>query len=176
MAAAESSRSAWEAGMKLRATGLLWVAAMAAAGAASADPEVLLKCDGVGPGQRFTNAGGWQAFPNPDRAITIIRDKGKLTLELEGEHPISTRAVFPLPQHEIRTFRVMGRDGVQNFHVVQGLYSGQPEVKHSIFGARDGSGVFNMRETTLDHCSVVSPDVAVEKEVAGPPAAEKARR
>src|SRR5207248_8531857 len=107
-----------EAGMKLTLAGLAMGAAVAAAGAALADPEVLVKCDGAGPGQRFTKAGGWQPFENPDRAITITRDKGKLLLELQGEKPISTRSVFPLPQHEIKTFRVLGRDGVQNFHVV----------------------------------------------------------
>jgi len=149
--------------MKLGLAGLALGAAMLA-GAACADPEVLVKCDGPGPGQRFTNAGGWQPFANPDRAITITRDKGKLLLELQGDKPISTRAVFPLPQHEIKTFRVLGREGVQNFHVVKGAYSGQPEVKHSIFAARDGSGVFNMLELTLVNCTVVSPDVDVEPE------------
>lgn len=152
------------------------VGVLAIAGAAWADPEVLVKCDGVGPAQRFTNAGGWQPFPNPDRSVTITRDKGKLFIELEGDPAISTHAVFPLPQHEIKTFRVMSRAGVQNFHVVEGLYSGKPELKHSIFGARDGSGVFNMREYTLDHCPVISPDVAVVKEAAGPPADFKAKR
>ena len=152
------------------------IGALAAAGAACADPEVLVKCDGVGPGQRFTNADGWQPFPNPDRSVVITRDKGKLFIELTGDPALSTRAVFPLPQHDIKTFRVIGRAGVQNFHVVEGLYSGKPELKHSIFAARDGSGVFNMREYTLDHCSVISPDVAVVKEAAGPPADSKARR
>jgi hypothetical protein len=156
--------------MRLGLAGMVIGAAMLAAGAASADPEVLVKCDGAGPGQRFTNAGGWQPFENPDRAITITRDKGKLLLELQGEKPISTRTVFPLPQHEIKTFRVMGRDGVQNFHVVKGTYSGKPEVKHSVFAARDGSGVFNMLDLTLVNCTVVSPDVAVEPEAAAPPA------
>jgi hypothetical protein len=135
------------------------------ASAASADPEVLVKCDGAGPGQRFTRDGGWQPFPNPDRSIVITRDKGKLALELTGDDPISSRGVFALPQHGIQTFRVLGRNGVQNFHVVQGLYSGKPEVKHSSFGGRDGSGVFHMTETTLENCSVVSTDVAVEKPV-----------
>ena len=73
-------------------------------------------------------------------------------------------------RHNIETFRVLGHDGVQNFHVVLGLYSGKPELKHTIFGARDGSGVFNMEENTLDSCSVVAADVAVVKEGAGPPA------
>ena len=63
---------------------------------------------------------------------------------------------------------MISRDGVQNFHVVQGLYSGKPELKHSVFGARDGSGVFNMRDSTLTECSVISPDVAVEKPAASP--------
>ena len=150
--------------MKLELAGLAVGAAMLAAGAAQADPEVLVKCDGAGPGQRFTNAGGWQPFANPDRAITVTRDHGHLLLELQGEKPISTRTVFPLPQHAIRTFRVMGRDGVQNFHVVKGAYSGQTEVKHEIFAARDGSHVFNMLDLTLVNCTVVSPDVDVEPE------------
>jgi hypothetical protein len=155
--------------MRLGLAAVAMGAAMFAAGAAAADPEVLVKCDGAGPGQRFTNAGGWQPFANPDRAITITRDKGKLLLELEGEKPISTRAVFPLPQHAIKTFRVLGREGVQNFHVVQGLYSGKPEVKHTIFGAKDGSGVFHQEETMLENCSVVAADVVVVKQEAGPP-------
>ena len=73
---------------------------------------------------------------------------------------------------------VIDRDGVivTNFHVVRGIYSGTPELKHSVFGARDGSGVFNMRDTVLTDCSVVSPDVAVGKQVVGPPEEAKAKR
>jgi len=141
--------------------------------AALADPEVLVKCDGAGPAQRYTNADKWQPMPNPDRSIVITRDKGKLSMELTGDQPITSHAVFALPQHNITTFRVLGRDGVQNFHVVQGLYSGKPELHHNVFGARDGSGVFNMRDSTLTDCSVISPDVAVEKAGAGTAEAPK---
>jgi len=137
-------------------------ASLALAGAASAQIEVLVKCDGSGPGQRFTRDGGWQSFPNPDRGVIITRNKGKLAIEVTGDRPFSSGAVFALPQHDIKTFRVLGRDGVQNFHVVKGVYSGKPELKHTIFGGRDGSGVFHMEEYTVENCSVVSPDVAVE--------------
>jgi hypothetical protein len=162
--------------MNIRLAGLALGASMALAHTALADSEVLVKCDAAGPGQRYTNAGGWQTIPNPDHSIVITRDKGKLAMELAGDLPISSHAVFALPQHEITTFRVITRDGVHNFHVVQGLYSGKPELKHSIFGARDGSGVFNMRDTVLTDCSVVSPDVAVGKQVVGPPEEAKAKR
>jgi hypothetical protein len=156
--------------MRVRLAALTIGACAALAGAARAEPEVLVKCDGAGAGQRFTRDGGWQPFPNPDRSILITRDKGKLSIELTGDAPISSRAVFAIPQHAIATFRVLGGNGVQNFHVVRGVYSGKPELKHTVFGARDGSGVFHMTETTLDNCSVVSPDVAVEAPAAGAPA------
>lgn len=149
--------------MGLKLAALAIGASIAVAGSASAQTEVLVKCDGTGPGQRFTRDGGWQSFPNPDRGAVITRAKGKLAIEVAGDKPFSSGAVFALPQHDIKTFRVLGGDGVQNFHVVQGLYSGKPELKHSIFGGRDGSGAFHMEEYTLDNCSVVSPDVAVEK-------------
>jgi hypothetical protein len=149
--------------MRLKLAALAIGASIAVAGSASAQIEVLVKCDGTGPGQRFTRDGGWQSFPNPDRSAIITRAKGKLAIEVAGDKPFTSGAVFALPQHDIKTFRVMGGDGVQTFHVVQGLYSGKPELKHSIFGGRDGSGVFHMEEYTLDNCSVVSPDVAVEK-------------
>lgn len=150
--------------MRLKLAALAIGASIAVAGSAAAQIEVLVKCDGVGPGQRFTRDGGWQSAPNPDRGAIITRARGKLSIEVAGEKPFSSGAVFALPQHDIKTFRVLGGGGgVQNFHVVQGLYSGKPELKHSIFGGRDGSGVFHMEEYTLDNCSVVSPDVAVEK-------------
>ena len=153
--------------MKLIVAALAIAAGVALATAAWADPEVLVKCDGSGLGQRYTRDGGWQPFKNPDRSLLITRDKGKLAMELAGDAPISSGAVFAIPQHQIATFRVLGHNGVQNFHVVEGVYSGKPEVKHTIFGGRDGSGVFHMTETILDNCTVVSPDVAVEKAAAG---------
>lgn len=149
--------------MRLKLAALVIGASITVAGSGSAQSEVLVKCDGTGPGQRFTRDGGWQSAPNPDRSAVITRANGKLSIEVSGDKPFTSGAVFALPQHDIKTFRVLGHDGVQNFHVVQGLYSGKPELKHSIFGGRDGSGVFHMEEYTLDNCSVVSPDVAVEK-------------
>ena len=156
--------------MRFRLAAWALGAGVALAGAVRAEPEVLVKCDGGGLAQRYTHATGWKPYPNPDRGIVITRNNGKLAMELSGDKPLSSGAVFALPQHNIETFRVLGHDGVQNFHVVLGLYSGKPELKHTIFGARDGSGVFNMEENTLDSCSVVAADVAVVKEGAGPPA------
>ena len=154
--------------MRFRLAVLALGASVVAAGAASAEPEVLVKCDAPGPAQRFTRDGGWQPYPNPDRSLTITRDKGKLAMELAGDNPISSRAVMALPQHEITTFRVLGHNGVQNFHVVTGLYSGKPELRHTIFGAKDGSGVYHQEQISLTNCSVVSPDVATPKEEVGP--------
>ena len=159
--------------MRFRLAVMALGASVALAGAVRAEPEVLVKCDGAGPGQRFTRDTGWKPWPNPDRSIVITRENGKLSMELSGDNPISSRAVLALPQHAITTFRVLGHNGVQNFHVVLGLYSGKPELKHSIFGAKDGSGVFHMEDYTLANCSVVGSDVLVEKEVAGPPATPK---
>ena len=139
------------------------------AGAARAEPEVLVKCDSPGPAVRFTREGGWKPYDNPDKTLIITRDKGKLALELTGDNPISSRIVMALPQHEITNFRVLGHNGVQNFHVVTGLYSGKPEVRHTIFGAKDGSGVYHEEQISLTNCSVVSPDVMAPKEVVGPP-------
>jgi hypothetical protein len=156
--------------MRFRLAAVALGAAIALAGAVRAEPEVLVKCDGGGPAQRFTRDTGWKPYPNPDKAIVITRENGKLAMELSGDNPISSRAVMALPQHEITTFRVLGHNGVQNFHVVLGLYSGKPELRHTIFGAKDGSGVFHQEETALTNCSVVSADVSVVKEQAGPPA------
>jgi hypothetical protein len=157
--------------MRFRLAAVALGAAVALAGAVRAEPEVLVKCDGGGPAQRFTRDTGWKPYPNPDKSIVITRNNGKLAMELTGDKPLSSGAVFALPQHNITTFRVLGHDGVQNFHVVLGLYSGKLELKHTIFGGRDGSGVFHMEENTLDNCSVVGSDVAVEKPTAaGPPA------
>ena len=155
--------------MRLRRAALaLGAGLVAVAGAARAEPEVLVKCDVAGPANRFTRDGGWKPYPNPDRSLVITRDKGKLAMELTGDNPISSRAVMALPQHEITTFRVLGHNGVQNFHVVTGLYSGKPEVRHTTFGAKDGSGVYHEEQASLTNC-VVSPDVATPKETAGPP-------
>jgi hypothetical protein len=155
--------------MTFRRAAVALGAAIALAGAARAEPEVLVKCDSPGPALRFTRDGGWKPYPNPDKAIVITRDKGKLAMELEGDNPISSRAVMALPQHEIVTFRVLGHNGVQNFHVVTGLYSGKPELRHTIFGAKDGSGVFHQEQISLTNCPVVSPDVAPPEDEAGPP-------
>jgi hypothetical protein len=155
--------------MRFRLAALALGVGVVAAGAAWAEPEVLVKCDGAGPAQRFTRDGGWKPYPNPDRSLVITRDKGKLAMELAGDNPISSRAVMALPQHEIKTFRVLGHNGVQNFRVVTGLYSGKPEVRHTIFGAKDGSGVYHQEQISLTNCSVVSPDVVAPKEEAGPP-------
>jgi hypothetical protein len=153
--------------MKFATAALALGAALAVAGIAWADPEVMVKCDGVGPAQKFTRDTGWKPYPNPDRSIVITRDKGKLAMELSGDNPISSKAVLALPQHEITTFRVLGHNGIQNFHVVLGAYSGKPEVKHSTFGAKDGSGTYHQEETTLTNCSVVNADVSVPKEAVG---------
>jgi hypothetical protein len=155
--------------MRFRLAVLALGVGVVAAGAAWADPEVLVKCDAPGPAQRFTRDGGWKPYPNPDRSLVITRDKGKLAMELSGDNPISSRAVMALPQHEITTFRVLGHNGVQNFHVITGLYSGKPEVRHTIFGAKDGSGVYHQEQISLTNCSVISPDVVARKEEVGPP-------
>jgi hypothetical protein len=143
----------------------LLLAGGAVASSALADPEVLVKCDGVGPGQRFINAGGWAAYPNPDHSVTITRDKGKFAIELTGDVPLSSHAVFALPMQNIEKFRVLGRDGVETFYLVTGANSGKTQLKHSIYGGKDGSHLFNIRVTTLDRCTVVSSDVVVGKEV-----------
>jgi hypothetical protein len=158
--------------MKFATAALALGAALAVASSAlprpaRAEPEVMVKCDGVGPAQRFTRDTGWKPYPNPDRSIVITREKGKLGMELVGDAPISSHGVLALPQHEITTFRVLGHNGIQNFHVVLGAYSGKPELKHSTFGAKDGSGTYHQEETTLTNCSVVNPDVAVPKEAVG---------
>ena len=144
------------------------VALASLAGQVWAEPEVLVKCDSARPvGQRFTSAGGWQAFDPPDRAVTIVRDKGKYAIEVAGDAPFTSHLVFPLPQIHTERFRVMGHDGVENFYLVTGANSGKTELKHSIFGGKDGSHLFNIRVTTLDNCTVVSPDVAVMPETPG---------
>jgi hypothetical protein len=134
------------------------------AGSAWADPETLLKCEGKATeGQRYTVAGGWQPFPNPDRAVTVVRDKGKLTVTLDGERSYSTLLVFALPQVGIKTFKVLGQNGVERFQVFENPSTGKPAVRHTITAGSDGSHVYNIRVTTLDSCPVVAADVAVQK-------------
>ena len=48
--------------------------------------------------------------------------------------------------------------------LVTGANSGKTELKHSIYGGKDGSHLFNIRVTALVQCSVLSPDVVVGKE------------
>jgi len=157
--------------MNCKLAGLvICVSTLLGAGARAA-PEILVKCDGAGPGQRFTNAAGWQPFANPDRSVVITRDKGKIAIELVGDEPLSTRAVFALPMSNIEKFRVLGHDGAETFYLVTGANSGKTELKHSIWGGKDPNHIFNIRVTTLDQCSVVSPDVVIGKE--GPSAAAK---
>jgi hypothetical protein len=148
--------------MRLRILSLA-VLAGAAAGAARAEPEVLVKCDVPAPqAMRFTNAGGWEPMVNPDRAVTITRDKGKFAIQLDGEGGYSSGSVFPLPMDHIERFRVLRSDGPEVFHLEAGA-DGQPILKRTIRGGRDGSHVYNIREMTLTHCPVVSGDVVVAK-------------
>lgn len=154
--------------MRFKVAGWALGAALVVAGQARADPEVLVKCDSAKPiGQRFTNTGGWQAYDTPDKAVTISRDKGKFSVEVTGAAPYVSHVVFALPQIRIERFRVMGHDGVENFYLVTGANTGKPELKHSIYGGKDGTHAFNIRVTTLDNCSVVSPDVVVAPEILG---------
>lgn len=151
--------------MGIRILGLAVLAA-AAAGAARAEPEVLVKCDVPAPqAMRFTNAGGWQPMPNPDRAVTITRDKGKFAIQLDGEAGYSSGSVFALPMDHIERFRVLRIDGAEIFHLEAGP-DGQPILKRTIRGGRDGTHLYNIREMTLTHCPVVSSDVVIAKPAA----------
>jgi hypothetical protein len=137
------------------ALGLLATAAAAAlAGGAWADPEVIVKCDSTTP-----------------TAQRVTRDHNKFAIEVTGDVPLTSHAVFPLPMQHIERFRVLGHDGVETFYLVTGANSGKTELKHSIYGGKDGSHIFNIRVMTLDHCDVVSPDVVVGKEGQASPAA-----
>lgn len=148
--------------------------ALALASGALAEPQTLLKCDGALPmGQRYTVKGGWQPFPNPDKAVTVIRDKGKLTITVEGGQPFTTQLVFALPQVGTKTFKVLGQNGVERFQLFESATPGRPELRHTITGGSDGSHVYNIRVTTLGACSVVSPDVAVQKPAPAGAAAER---
>ena len=150
--------------MEFKIAGMAVLASVVLAGSARADPDVLLKCDGVGPGQHFTNAGGWQTYPNPDRSVTITRDKGKFSIEVEGKAPYTSHLIFATPMQNTEKFKVMGQDGVETFYLVTGANTGKTELKHQLYGGKDGSHQFNIRVHTLEHCTGVSPDVAIGKE------------
>ena len=144
------------------------------AGSAWADPETLLKCESKAQeGQRYTVAGGWQPFPNPDRGVTVVRDKGKLTVTLDGERSYSTLLVFALPQVGIKTFKVLGQNGIERFQVFENPSTGKPAVRHTITAGSDGSHVYNIREMILGTCSTVSPDVVVTEPAAAGSTPEK---
>jgi hypothetical protein len=160
--------------MKTGLAGLAMIAGMALAHGAWADPEVMLKCDGALPeGMRFTAAGGWQPFPNPDRSVVITREHNKYALVVEGDLAFSSGAVFALPQVGIRSFKVPRPRGSEFFHLEKDRASGKPILKHTISGGRDGSGKYNIREMTLNNCSSVSPDVVVTEPVTAGATPEK---
>ena len=149
--------------MKLTVTGLAIALAFGLARAAAAEPEVIVKCDGPLPdAMKFTNATKWQPYPNPDRSVTITRDKGKFGVELAGETAYSSSAVIATPMKDIKTFKVLRIDGNELFHLEKGQ-GGKPILKHTIRGGRDGTHLYNIRESILANCSVVSPDVAVSE-------------
>jgi len=132
-----------------------------------AEPQVLVKCDGALPqGMKFTRDTGWKPYPNPDRAVTITRDKGKFAVQLEGEAAYSSGTVLPLPMVGIKTFKVLRSDGPELFHLEKDPASGKPILKHTIRGGRDGSHLYNIRETILANCPVVSADVVVAEPAA----------
>lgn len=144
------------------------VLAFGSACAAFAEPEVLVKCDGPLPeGMKFTRDTNWKPYPNPDKSVLITRDKGKFAVELVGETSYVSNAVFALPMHDTRSFRVLRSDGAELFHLEKGE-GGKPILKHTIRGGRDGTGKYNIRETILANCSVVGPGVVVsEPQAAG---------
>ncbi len=160
--------------MKTGLAGLAVIAAMALAHGAWADPDVMIKCDGALPdGMRFTAAGGWQPFPNPDRSVTVTRDHNKYAIAVEGELGFTSNTVFALPQVGIRSFKVLRSSGSEYFHVEKDPASGRPILKHTISGGRDGSGKYNIREMTLSACATVSPDVVVTEPAAAGSTPEK---
>jgi len=131
------------------------------AGAAWAEPQVIVKCDGPLPdGMRFTSETGWKPFSNPDTGVTITRDKGHFTLTVTGEGAYSTNTVLPLPLQNPKAFKALRGTGNELFHLEKGE-GGQTVLKHTIRGGRDGSHVYNIRETILANCPVVAPDVVV---------------
>ncbi|THD63138.1 hypothetical protein [Phenylobacterium sp.] len=138
-------------------------ALVVAVGAARAEPVEIVKCDTPAPqAMRFTSAEGWKPVPNPDRAVTITRDNGKFAIQLDGEGGYTSGSVFPLPMVHIERFRVLRSDGAEVFHLEAGA-DGQPILKRTIRGGRDGSHVYNIREMVLTHCPMVSSDVVVGK-------------
>ncbi|MGZ6019897.1 MAG: hypothetical protein ACXWKO_14610 [Phenylobacterium sp.] len=148
--------------MKRGLAGLAATVALTLAHGAWADPEVMVKCDGPLPkGMRYTSAGGWQPFDNPDRAVTITREHNKYAIAVEGDLAFTSIAVFALPQVGIRAFKAPRPGGSEFFRVERDPASGKPILKHTISGGRDGSHVYNIREMTLANCSTVSPDVLV---------------
>jgi len=148
--------------------GLALTASLVLASAAWADPQVLVKCDGPLPeGMKFTRETNWKPYPNPDKSVLITREGGKFALELAGETAYRTNLVFPSPMQNIRSFKVLRSDGSEQFHLEKGD-GGKPILKHTIRGGRDGSHMYNIRETILANCSVVDPGVVVsEPQAAG---------
>jgi hypothetical protein len=160
--------------MKTGLAGLAIIAGVALAHGAWADPEVMLKCDGAPPeGMRFTAAGGWQPFANPDRSVVITREHNKYAIVVEGDLAFTSGGVFALPQVGIRSFKVPRPGGSEYFHLEKDSTSGKPILKHTISGGRDGSGKYNIREMTLANCSMVSPDVVVTEPAAAGSTPEK---
>lgn len=152
----------------LAMSGAALVLVLMTANAAWADPEVLVKCDGPLPNaMRFSRETDWKPIPNPDRSVTITRDKGKFAIEVTGDLAYRTNLVFPSPVQKIERFKVLRGDGSEQFHLEKGD-GGKPILKHTIRGGRDGSHTYNIREMILATCSVVSSDVVVgEAQAAG---------
>jgi hypothetical protein len=156
--------------MRFAATGvagLVLAASLALAQAASADPQVLVKCDGPLPeAMKFTRETDWKPYPNPDKSVLITREGGKFAIEVQGEVAYRSNLVFPSPMQNIRSFKVLRSDGAEQFHLEKGE-GGKPILKHTIRGGRDGSHQYNIRESILANCSVVDSGVVVSD----PPAA-----
>ncbi|MBS0334268.1 MAG: hypothetical protein JSS35_15985 [Proteobacteria bacterium] len=150
--------------MKFAAVGLAPALALMLAHAASAaapESRVIVKCDGpLAEGMKFTRETNWKPYPNPDKSVTITREGGKFSVDLVGETTYHTNLVFPSPMQNIQTFKVLRSDGNELFHLEKGE-GGKPILKHTIRGGRDGSHLYNIRETILANCSVVDPNVAV---------------
>lgn len=145
----------------IRASAIALGCALALVHAAAAEPQVIVKCDGpLADGMKFTRETNWKPYPNPDKSVVITRDKGKFAIELMGETAYTSNLVFPSPVQNIRTFKVLRSDGNEQFHLEKGE-GGKPILKHTIRGGRDGSHLYNIRETILANCSIVSPDVVV---------------
>jgi hypothetical protein len=148
--------------MKTGLAMLTLAASIGLAHGALAEPEVMVKCDAALPqGMRFTAAGGWQPFANPDRSVVITREHNKYAIAVEGDLAYMSSTVFALPTIGIRSFKVLRSGGSEYFHLEKDPASGKPILKHTIRGGRDGSHVYNIREMILGGCSTVSPDVVV---------------